>query len=204
MSIFNSPPITEDYEHSLELYGPGPKALLWWDYRSMALRFRALVKDVPLDGKSVLDAGCGMGDLLPFLYSNSPDFKYLGVDKNEEFIDIAKKRYDGHEFRVGDPFKHKIGMFDVVMSSGVMNGNVDDWLNKRKKMIRSLFDQTGEVLAFNMAGGLKPIRNDSLIAYTDAREIFEFCKAMTPRVILRTEYLHKDFTIVMFKKSFPD
>jgi hypothetical protein len=53
-----------------------------------------------------------------------------------------------------------------------------------------------------MAGGLKPIPNDSLIAYADAQEIFDFCRTLTPRVILRTEYLAKDFTIVMFKKSY--
>jgi hypothetical protein len=69
-------------------------------------------------------------------------------------------------------------------------------------MITALYSQTKQVLAFNMAGGLKPIPNDSLIAYADAHEIFEFCKTLSPRVILNTKYLQKDFTIVMFKKNF--
>lgn len=202
MSIFNSSEIRENYEQSLTHYGPGPKALLWWDYRSMAIRFRELVKDIPVEGKSILDAGCGMGDVLPFLFAKSDNFNYLGIDKTNGFIDIAKKRYEGQRFQVGDPFKHPIGMFDVVISSGVMNGNIKNWQAKRKKMITSLFDQTGEVLAFNMAGGLKPIKDDSLIAYADAQEIFEFCKTLSKRVILRTHYLEKDFTIVLFKKSF--
>lgn len=202
MSFFSLEDITEDYERSLHAYGESPKSLLWWDYRSMAIRFRELVKDVPLDGKSVLDAGCGMGDLLPFLYAKSTSFRYLGVDKNPGFIEIAKKRYEGHNFKVADPFKNKIGDFDVIISSGVMNGNHKDWLAKRKQMIKALFAQTKQVLSFNMAGGLQPIPNDSLIAYADAQEIFEFCKTMTPRVVLRTDYLNKDFTIVMFKKDF--
>jgi SAM-dependent methyltransferase len=202
MSFFSLADLTEDYEKSLKEYGESPKALLWWDYRSMAIRFRELIKDVPLDGKSVLDAGCGMGDLLPFLYSKSTSFRYLGVDKNRGFVEIAKKRYEGHDFRVGDPFAKKIGDFDVIISSGVMNGNHKDWLEQRKKMITALYSQTKQVLAFNMAGGLKPIPNDSLIAYADAHEIFEFCKTLSPRVILNTKYLQKDFTIVMFKKNF--
>ena len=201
MTFFDSEHLKEDYDWSLKQFGPGPKALLWWDYRSMAIRFRELVRDVPTQGKYILDAGCGMGDLLPFLYAKSPDFRYLGVDKNQEFIDIAKQRYEGHEFQVGDPFHKRLAMFDVVISSGVMNGNVEGWLAKRKKMISNLFDQTGEVLSFNMAGGLKPIPHDSLIAYADATEIFEYCKTLTDRVILRTDYLDKDFTIVMFKKT---
>jgi hypothetical protein len=114
------------------------------------------------------------------------------------------QRYEGHQFKVGDPFRHHETMFDIVLSSGVMNGNVDNWLAKRKKMIKALWGQTGEVLAFNMAGGLKPIKHDSLIAYADAQEILDFCKTMSPRVILKTDYLEKDFTIVMFKMRYPD
>lgn len=204
MSIFNSKELREDYEKSLKLYGPGPKALLWWDYRSMAIRFRELVADVPVENKHIMDAGCGMGDLLPYLYAKSSNFKYIGLDTHTHFIDIARHRYEGHDFKVADPFNDKVGMYDVVLSSGVMNSNVAGWREKRRKMIKSLFSQTGEVLAFNMAGGLKPPRDDTLIAYADAREIFDFCKTLTSRVILRSGYLKKDFTIVMFKQSFPD
>lgn len=200
MSIFNTPAMREDYENSLQHYGPSPKALLWWDYKSMAIRFRELVKDVPIDGRSIMDAGCGMGDLLPYLYAKSPDFEYLGVDKTKGFIEVAKKRYEGHQFKFGDPFNRKLGTFDIVFCSGVMNGNVDNWLAKRKRMILNLYSQTREVLAFNMAGSLKPMAPDNLIAYADAQEILDFCKKLTQRVIFRDQYLHNDFTIVMFKK----
>jgi hypothetical protein len=82
-----------------------------------------------------------------------------------------------------------------------MNGNVKNWLEKRQKMITNLFDQTGEVLAFNMAGGAGKYHNDSLMAYANADEILEFCKTLTPHTVLNTQYLHNDFTIVMFKKK---
>ncbi|HET7827777.1 MAG TPA: class I SAM-dependent methyltransferase [Candidatus Saccharimonadales bacterium] len=203
MNLFG-PRLKEDYDEAFASFGPGPKALLWWDYRSMAIRFRELVKEVPIDGKSVLDVGCGMGDLLPYLYAKSTNFRYLGVDKSAQFIKVAKQRYEGHQFKVGDPFARPEGMFDVVLLSGVMNGNVDNWLAKRKKMIKALWDQTGEVLAFNMAGGLKPIKADSLIAYADAQVVLDYCKTMSHRVVLKTDYLEKDFTIVMFKTAYSD
>lgn len=201
MNIFDYRHLEEDYEKALKMYGPGPKALLWWDYRSMAVRFRALTKHVPVQGKSILDAGCGLGDLLPYLYAKSADFKYLGVDINEEFIELAKKHYEGHKFQIGDPFNKHIGTFDVVVSSGVMNGNMPDWFEKRKKMISNLFSQTEEVLAFNMAGGLKPIPPDPLIAYADPHEIYDYCKTLAKHVKLDTSYLDKDFTVVMYKKQ---
>lgn len=199
MNLFSFADLTEDYDRSLARFGPGPKALLWWDYRSMAIRFRELVKSVPVEGRSIMDAGCGLGDLLPYLYAKSPDFQYLGVDKNKEFIKIAKQRYEGHKFKVGDPFNKTIGRFDIVISSGVMNGNTKDWPAKRKRMIANLFKQADEALVFNMAGGSRPIPNDSLIAYADAGEIRDYCKTLAKRVELKTDYLDQDFTIAMFK-----
>lgn len=201
MNWLNFEHLKEDYDKSLEMYGAGPKALLWWDYRSMAIRFKELVKDIPIEGKTVMDAGCGLGDLLPYLYAKSVNFHYVGYDKKPEFIEEAKRHYEGHDFRVGDPLNHRLGLYDIVISSGVMNGNVKNWVKKRQKMIANLFDQTGEVLAFNMAGGLRPIPDDSLIAYADANEIYEYCKTLTKHVELNTAYLDKDFTIVMFKKQ---
>ena len=201
MTFFDLANLKEDYDWSLQQFGPGPKALLWWDYRSMAIRFRELVKDVPVDGKSIMDAGCGLGDLLPFLYAKSVNFRYIGYDRKPEFIDEAKKHFEGHDFKIGDPFNNRLGLYDVVISSGAMNGNAKNWLKKRKKMIANLFDQTGEVLAFNMAGGLKPIASDALIAYANADEIYQYCRTLAADVRLNTSYLDKDFTITMFKKK---
>jgi SAM-dependent methyltransferase len=197
--IFDYQHLEENYEKALQQYGPGPKALLWWDYRSMAIRFRELVKDVPIKDRSILDAGCGLGDLLPYLYAKAPNFKYLGVDINKEFIKLAQEHYEGHKFVVGDPFNGRMGKFDVVISSGVMNGNATNWMAKRQKMIKNLWEQAGEALAFNMAGGLKPIPPDLLIAYADPKEIYDYCRALTPNVKLNTSYLDKDFTITMFR-----
>jgi SAM-dependent methyltransferase len=201
VSVFGWDNLSEDYEESLQKFGASPKALLWWDYRSMAIRFRELVKDLGLNNKTILDAGCGMGDLLPYLYAKSTNFKYLGVDKNKGFIEIAKKRYEGYDFELADPFDKKIGSFDVVISSGVMNGNYKGWLEERKRMIKMLYSQCQEVLAFNMAGGLAPIANDSLIAYANPKEIYDYCATLSDRVILRAHYLHNDFTIVMYKSG---
>jgi SAM-dependent methyltransferase len=201
VNIFGWENLSEDYEESLEKYGASPKALLWWDYRSMAIRFRQLVKDLNIDDKTILDAGCGMGDLLPYLYAESTNFKYLGVDKNKGFIEIAKKRYEGHDFKEADPFDKQIGTYDVVISSGVMNGNYKGWLEERKRMIKMLYSHCQEVLAFNMAGGLRPIANDSLIAYADAKEIYDYCATLSDRVILRAHYLNNDFTVVMYKSE---
>jgi SAM-dependent methyltransferase len=195
----NSSTSAGDYKKSLAEHGESPKALLWANYRIAAVRYKELVIDTPVEGRSILDAGCGMGDLLPFLYAKSINFRYLGVDIHKGFIEIAKKRYEGHEFKVADPFSKKIGRYDVVISSGVMNGNVSGWLEKRKNAIARLFELANETLAFNMSGGLNNTPDTPLNAFVNLEEIQAFCANLTPRLIVRNHYSSKGFTIVMFK-----
>jgi SAM-dependent methyltransferase len=190
----------EIYQVGLKKYGESPEAMHWFDYQSMGVRFKHLVRDIEIEGRTILDAGCGMGDLIPFLYSRSDSFDYLGVDINPDFIAIAKKRYKGHRFEVGNPFSGKFDRrFDLVFSSGVMNIKVTDWQKHRLKMIQSLFELTRECLIFNMAGGFGPLPHDNLIAYADARKILEFCSGLTPKIEIRSGYLEDDFTVLMYK-----
>jgi SAM-dependent methyltransferase len=186
------------YQHGLKKYGESPQAMHWSDYSAQALRFKPLVSSLDLEGKSILDAGCGFGDLLPFLYTRADNFDYLGVDSNKDFIKVAKKRYLGHRFQVGDPFAKKgRAQFDVVLTSGTLNQNVSDWMAQRQKMITNLFSLTNQVLAFNMAGGFHPIPSASVIAYADANEILQFCLSLTTKVTIRADYLNTDFTVIM-------
>lgn len=188
-----------DYDKGFNEHGESPKSLHWANYRVPAIRFSQLVKDVPVDGKTILDAGCGMGDLLPFLYAKSDNFTYLGADTKTEFIEVAKKRYDGHVFIVADAINDDLGKFDVVIASGILNGNVPGWLEKRKQAITCLFDKTNEVLAFNMSGSVKPIPNTEITAFADLKEIFAFCAELTPKIIVRAHYTKRGFAIIMFK-----
>ncbi len=190
----------EIYREAYERHGQSPKALHWWDYPSLASRYKQIVADPDIKDKTILDAGCGMGDALPFLYMKADNFDYLGMDTNPDFIKVAKKRYDGHRFQVGDPFFGQVkGKFDVVISSGVMNANVHNWMDERRHMIGNLFNLTGEVLAFNMAGSFNPERDDEVIAYADTQEVLDFCLTLTSRLILRHHYNRSDFTLVLFK-----
>jgi SAM-dependent methyltransferase len=189
-----------DYNSSLSSHGESPQSLKWASYRAAAQRYRQLLNDLNIEGKSVLDAGCGMGDLLPYLYSKSDKFDYLGVDKTAGFIDIAKKRYLGHKFEVGDPFDESFTkQFDIVLCSGVMNANAPDWQQERQKMITQLFSLAKESLAFNMAGGLMQPYIEKNIAYANSRQIFDFCATLTPKLILKNHYHSHDFTVAMFK-----
>ncbi|HBU06864.1 MAG TPA: hypothetical protein DEB09_02165 [Candidatus Magasanikbacteria bacterium] len=67
------------------------------------------------DGFKVLDLGCGSGRLY-HLFQDFQDVKYIGMDQSEEQIKIAKEKFSGIDFRIGEmtklPFKDN--EFDVV------------------------------------------------------------------------------------------
>jgi SAM-dependent methyltransferase len=195
--------IPKRYQKSLAKHGVSPRALKWTSYHSAALHYCEFVRELDLKGRSILDAGCGMGDLLPYIYAEADTFEYLGIDITPEFVATARKRYAPHKFQVGDVFDGSIksGSFDVVLASGLMNHNTPGWMTKRQHMIKQLFEVAREVLVFNMAGsfGPKPAKQPTNVAYADALEIVKFCASLTPQLIFKSHYHPKDFTITMFK-----
>ena len=202
MGMLDSAGKKEGYKAAFYAYGESPSSLHWVDYNSIATRYRNLVADLDIEGKSVMDAGCGMGYGLPYLLSKTEDFSYLGIDVVEEFISFANKHYLGFEFIAADCFSPAFNQqADIVISSGVMNANIPNWLEERKKMITKLYSLASETLAFNMAGGLTKIPPDYKIAYADANEIADFCTSLTPRVVLKTDYHPRDFTVILQKND---
>jgi len=73
------------------------------------------------NGDRVLDLGCGNGRLLE-LFKNK-DIEYIGIDNSENMIEIAKTKYPGANFQVGNvlnlPLKNN--SFDKVFSIAVLH-----------------------------------------------------------------------------------
>ena len=188
------------YRKSFSLHGESPKSLQWKNYKSAANRYREIIADLDIDGKSVLDVGCGMGDLLPYLYSKTNNFDYLGVDIVPEFIEVAKKRYEGHDFRILNPFKEEMAeKFDVIVLCGALNANKNNWLNERFQKVSKLYSLANEEVVFNMAGGFGEIPIDERVAYARIPEVIDFCSTLSSRIILRAHYNSRDFTVLLFK-----
>ncbi len=66
-----------------------------------------------LEGKSVLDVGCGYGDLIPLLPGT---VRYRGIDTDEQVIEEARRLHPDHEFEVTD----RVRKADVVFSIGTL------------------------------------------------------------------------------------
>ena len=80
------------YDRHLEKFGDTPQALRWTS-RGQEVRYREL-SDIagPLEGRSILDYGCGKGDFLSFLKEQGIDAGYTGADVNGNLIRLARDR----------------------------------------------------------------------------------------------------------------
>jgi cyclopropane fatty-acyl-phospholipid synthase-like methyltransferase len=83
------------YEQLLKQHGKSSQALAERaddkDYQFYQHLFQGL--DLPAR-LSVLDIGCGMGDLIDFLQSRQlPIGSYLGIDLVEQFVDLCRREY---------------------------------------------------------------------------------------------------------------
>lgn len=192
----------KSYRKSYKKYGIDPRALQWLSKKAQEVRFRELIADIDFEKKSVLDVGCGFGDIIPFISEKTKSFEYKGIDLMPEFIEVAKARYKTRKFVVGDyfgnPSKEK---YDIILTSGTLNANIEDAVEFRKKAIKTMFGHAKEVVAFNMAGGHPQPENkkNNKVYYADSQEILKFCFSLTNKLIFRDRYRKQDFTIVMFK-----
>ena len=191
------------YQRTFKKHGVTSKALRWRSHSSQEIVLENTISDIDFEGKSVLDVGCGFGDILPYIEQKTNKFEYLGIDITPEFISEARKKYPGYAFIEGD-WMELFNKHDVVICSGVLNNNVEcDQYQYREEAISLMIDNAREVLAFNMAGGHPQPQNKRSykVYYVDSLKILRFCFQKTSKIIFRHHYRNKDFTVAMFKEK---
>ncbi len=193
---------TEEYLEKFRKNKGGIKSLKWNFYSSAALRYVNLLRDIDFHNKSILDVGCGFGDIIPYLFSmHSHFFSYTGIDMVPVFIKEAKRRYPEFKFLNGDYFLKPLEeKFDIIICCGALNSNFRNAIDYRKKAIKTMFEKCNIALAFNMAGGINiSNQKSSKVYYANSIEILNFCINLSPKIIFKQHYHKKDFTIILFK-----
>lgn len=95
------------------------KMVAWGVSGSQERNFKMVSSNIK-NGYSVLDYGCGIGDFIKYLNDNKINISnYLGVDINNNFIELAKKTYPNHNFIVINDIDDITGKWDIVCAIGV-------------------------------------------------------------------------------------
>lgn len=196
--------VKKQYQKRFKAFGVDPKSLSWKKLGASHQRFRQIWAEIDFNDKSVLDVGSGFGEMAKFLIKRYKGVVYTGVDIVPEFITKARELYPDLEFIKRDYLENPLDRkFDIILASGLLNSNVKNNMEYRKKAIKTMLDHCRQVFAFNMLGGHpQPKTSENLnVWYADSLEVLEYCLSLTRRVILRANYHPKDFTIFMYPVS---
>jgi len=189
------------YSSRLAEHGVTPQALGWMDGRQ-ELRFAALTELLPVGRlRSVLDVGCGFGDLSAYLRSAGFQGTYTGIDFVPQLIEAGQKLYPAEDLRVSDVAEISADeRYDLVVESGIFNSRLeheDNWTH-----IETTLEKMFALCEVAVTGDFLSAQVDFTQAdayYTASEKVLEYAKSLTRRVMVRHDYLPFEFAVYMFK-----
>jgi SAM-dependent methyltransferase len=200
------------YRRALDRNGPTFEALLYYNRDTQSRRFEALAKITPLQGRRIVDFGCGHGDLLLWLERYGIDCNsYQGVDAFPELIAVARSNAASARattsFAVADFVDCELASFVATnqASSFVFSGSLNLLsqtvaLELLRRAWRALCQTPGNALAFNFlsrCASYQGVDDESLNRF-QAVQMLEFALELTPLTVFCQHYLAgHDATISM-------
>ncbi len=177
----------------------------WESEEAQKLRFDQLIGNMDLNNRTILDVGCGTGNLLEYISIKFTNFRYTGIDVLPHMIERAEQKKLNGKFVCMDLFKnnpYSNKSFDVIFSSGIFNlnlGNNEEFLLDAVEIFQSLARET---VSFNLLWD-KSQDKDSKYFYFSPEEVFN--KLISKyheiwNITIQKGYLHNDFTVYLNKK----
>ena len=146
------------YKAKFDKYGPTLRGAGWSKNTKSKKRYKVLtsfLKHTKAKKKiSILDVGCGYGELTKYLPKNI-SYNYTGLDIVESMIDYANKKYTkkNTRFLLGDITKIK-QRYDFLICNGIftLKNNLTDTQMKNYvlKCINSFYKCSNVAFAFNI------------------------------------------------------
>ncbi len=200
MTTETPPPYLAPYLTAASRHGQCFSSLLWASPRTQEVRFGALTRLVGLNGKCVLDVGCGRADLLDYLLARKINpLRYIGLEGVDTLADAAeaKRHSDATIVRadfVRDPARLFVGA-GVVYFSGSLN-TLDD--ASFYGILEAAFHAAAETLVFNFLCS-PALAGLSYLHWRPPGAVWTFAKSLTPHVRRLDDYLHGDTTFILTK-----
>ena len=189
------------YNSRFDQYGRNIKTVGWGSESSQHLRFEVLFRGLDPKGKTILDVGCGLGDLIPYLERHADgDFKYIGIDIAEKLIDNATSIYggEGRVFYVGDIFSIKIPNVDISVLSGALSFKTIGIEEYARETMRVMFDLSREAASLNFLTKYVDFELEKNQHY-QPETVYSWAKQLSKRVNLIDDYPLYEFTTQILK-----
>lgn len=184
-------------------YGIDSRSLDWGSRESQQLRFSVLAEIGKLNGTNVLDVGCGLGDFFGWLQQSQINVEYNGIDITPQMVELALERFPNTSFQLRNLLfseQSKTSHYDFVFASGIFTYRQVAPLKFIEAIVSKMFSLCSKGAAFNFLSAWAD-RKEPGEFYADPLATVEFCRTLTPWVVLRHDYMPHDFTIYMYKEQ---
>ena len=182
------------YTTAIKRHGKSAQGVHWNSQHTQQKRFAVLLGMIgDIEGASVVDAGCGFGDLYLYMQQKRKmPRSYTGLEVMEEMVEEACSR-TGCEISLCDVLHDALPEADYYICSGAMN-----ILTRAETalFIRRCYEASRKGFVFNMLLG----EDDSLVYnYFRPEEIKPMAEELGGEFAMREGYLPRDFTVFLSK-----
>jgi len=187
------------YRSALARHGHTPAGAHWNSAHSQRARFAALRRFLPpdLSQSSLVDAGCGLGDLYLYLVTNGDrPGQYLGIDVVEPMVDTARAR-TGCTILLRDILEDPLPEADYYLCSGAMNTLTRE---ETQRFIARCFAAARHGLIFNLLRG-----PDSSETFNEClpEDVRDWTQGLDAEVEIADDYWSGDFTTALRRRGRP-
>lgn len=181
------------YHNAVEEHGLSPQGLCWHSRDSQEIRFDQLVSLLPLDTASIVDAGCGFGDLYPYLCAQGKNsIAYTGLDALEMMVREALRR-TGQPIYQCDILSDPLVEGEFYVCSGALNILTQE---EGYRFIERCYSASTRGIIFNFLEGENRSKTYN---YLQAHKIEKLGKRLGARLIFRRGYYDNDCTVAFYK-----
>jgi SAM-dependent methyltransferase len=188
------------YNSRFEQFGRDIRTVGWGSEADQRLRFEVLLRGFDPAGKTVLDVGCGLGALVPFLQERCGDFRYLGIDVAERLVADARAAHGGpgREFLVGDLFSLELPPADLVLLSGALSLKSEGIEDYARRTLERMFGLAREAACLNFLSKYVDYELEKNQHY-QPETVFGWAKQVARKVNLIHDYPLYEFTIQLVR-----
>jgi len=198
------------HKHSIERHGYTPAALFWSSQEIQEIRFLQFSNFISTFLKlakrpiTILDVGCGFGDLKFFLQQQGHVVQYTGIDVSPAMVFSGNAQSPSLSLKEGELFDFDFAdnNFDFVFLSGALNEVVDDNGNYALSVIKEMYRLAKLGVGFNLLDSAQSwVKTRSDLQSFEKVRVQQFCQEFCRDVACIDDYLEIDFTILLKNKD---
>lgn len=198
------PHLEDFYLQRLEHGRTNAEKLGWESSLAHQARFRTLATLVDCNCRSLLDVGCGLGDLYRYFLDEGIACRYTGIDILPHMIHRACTVFPTADFRcvdvIGQP-ELVAGDYDIVYAAGVFNLRSYSGPGFLQRAYTAFTRIATQTIVISLLHCRAPAPEPDTYCYFDPLEVQGLLTRPDWGVEIHEGYLANDFTVVARRKA---